>query len=276
MIVRDVEIKSIGIVENVRVQTDKHLSTLMESIKQHGLKEPIGVQKATNGEYVLVYGFRRLSAYKKLGYTNIPAVIEEDKGVGNLLITNMLENIQRRDVTPYELGRICARLLNMKLTVGEIAVRLGVNSIKIKAALTLFKKLPKHLRDKVIFMGPGKPLKEGAIPATVAFQAYKIKKTWGLSENDSTLLIEAACAEELTTRDLEVIGYLLKQGLSIKKALKEKSKYKTIRADMVVLSSELKEKVNKYKLSPAMLLRKTIVGEVTPFTAIEAGARGAK
>ena len=69
MNIKDIEIKKIKQLENIRLRIEEEdVHTLMSSIKQDGLLEPIGVAitSGSKDEYLIVYGNRRLEACRKL------------------------------------------------------------------------------------------------------------------------------------------------------------------------------------------------------------------
>ena len=72
--IRDVPIAQIIVRENVRTRGgDAEIKQLMQSIKQDGLQSPIGVNKNNGkGNFMLMYGSRRLLACTKLGWKTVP------------------------------------------------------------------------------------------------------------------------------------------------------------------------------------------------------------
>lgn len=276
MITKSIPINKIEIVENIRTSTtDPRMKSLMQSIKQHGLKEPIGVARTKEGDYVLEYGFRRLTAFKKLGYKTIPAVINPESDIANLLIVNTIENIQRKDITPAELGRICVSLRDLELTEGEIAARLDVPVLKVKYAINIYMMLPKEIRDKVSFFGPGKSAKHGKISATVAYTIIRIRATFKLSKDVLMKLAEEARKNELTTREVELVGLLLKSGMSAERAVKERSNYRIVRTDTIVMKEEAETRKKKHKVGLSELIKLAAYGRIKPFTepAVRRGGR---
>lgn len=80
------------------------LQELAKSIEKHGLLEPVGVVKNITGKYKLIYGFRRALAITKFTKINtIRAITVQDSN--NLSIIQLLENIQREDLTDYEIAK---------------------------------------------------------------------------------------------------------------------------------------------------------------------------
>ena len=85
------------------------LQELSDSIKEHGLFQPIIVKKSIKG-YELVAGERRTKAAKMAGFTKIPAIIKNftDEEMMNVAL---LENIQREDLNPIEDAEAYANIL---------------------------------------------------------------------------------------------------------------------------------------------------------------------
>ena len=76
------------------------LKELSESIKEHGVFQPIIVKKSIKG-YEIIAGERRYRASKKAGLTTIPAIIE-DFSDDEMMQISLLENLQREDLTAIE------------------------------------------------------------------------------------------------------------------------------------------------------------------------------
>ncbi|MEP1206069.1 MAG: MT-A70 family methyltransferase [Rhizobiaceae bacterium] len=85
------------IVEN-RFRVDLDIDSMVESVKEHGLLQPIGITP----DFRLVFGERRLRACQQLGYETIPALIAER----NELAEEYAENADRKPFTPFEIVQI--------------------------------------------------------------------------------------------------------------------------------------------------------------------------
>jgi ParB family transcriptional regulator, chromosome partitioning protein len=123
------------------------LQELAESIRLHGIIEPIIVKKSIHG-YELVAGERRTKAAKIAGKATIPAIIKEfsDQEMMDIAI---LENIQREDLTPLELAEGFQKYIeNSGLTQEEVAVRFGKSRSYITNLLGLLT-LPKQVREMI-------------------------------------------------------------------------------------------------------------------------------
>ena len=96
------------------------LSQLVQSVKEHGILQPLLV-RAVGGEYELVAGERRLRAAKAAGLTEVPIITKELSDLQILQIA-LLENLQREDLNPVEETEGILELLCMELDVnsGEV------------------------------------------------------------------------------------------------------------------------------------------------------------
>ena len=107
MKVKEIEVSKIESVENIRSKIDLDVSELMSSIKSYGLLQPIGLFGTGVSGYVIVWGNRRLTACKKLGWKTIPGVIldSEELSENDFILHHIVENEQRIPLSPFELGR---------------------------------------------------------------------------------------------------------------------------------------------------------------------------
>lgn len=136
------------------------LDELSESIKEHGILQPVVVRKAGK-RFELVVGERRFRAAKLAKLTEIPAIIKEltDQQMMELAI---LENLQREDLTPIEEAEAYQKLMEaLNLTQEQLAFRLGksrphiANHIRLLALPDTVRKL---ISDKELSMGHGRTL----------------------------------------------------------------------------------------------------------------------
>lgn len=96
------------------------ITELAESIKHHGIIQPITVRKLDGEEYELISGERRLRASKEAKLTSIPAYIREadDK---ELVMLALIENVWREDLNPIEIANSYQRMKSeLKLTQKEL------------------------------------------------------------------------------------------------------------------------------------------------------------
>src|SRR5690606_10725366 len=136
------------------------LNELSESIKEHGILQPVVVRK-TGKKFELVVGERRFRAAKLAKLKEIPAITKEftDQQMMELAI---LENLQREDLTPIEEAEAYQKLMEaLNLTQERLAFRLGKSRPHIANHVRLLA-LPKEVRDlisdKKLSMGHGRTL----------------------------------------------------------------------------------------------------------------------
>lgn len=112
------------------------LDDLMESIRQHGIIQPL-IVRLVDGKYELIAGERRWRASKKLGLTTVP-VIEREASDRDVLEMALIENLQREDLNPLEEAAGYVRLVKeFSLKQDEIAKRVGKSRASVANAMRL-------------------------------------------------------------------------------------------------------------------------------------------
>ena len=124
------------------------LESLAESIKTHGIVQPLLVRRQGDG-FERIAGERRWRAAKLAGLTRVPVLVK-DIADQNLLEIALIENIQREDLNPIEEAQAYKRLIeNVGLTQEALATRIGRDRSYITNYLRLLK-LPPDLQQLVI------------------------------------------------------------------------------------------------------------------------------
>ncbi len=127
---------------------DEKFNELERSIREHGVLQPVIVQKGKKG-YELVVGERRWRASKKAGLKKIPAIIREVTDTESLEIA-LIENLNRQDLNPIEEADGYARLANdLGLTQEKIAKRMGKSREAVANTIRLLK-LPRKVKEDMI------------------------------------------------------------------------------------------------------------------------------
>jgi ParB family chromosome partitioning protein len=115
---------------------DEKLNELAESIRIHGIIQPLLVREIGN-KYQLIAGERRLRAAKLVGLTEVPVVIREMTDQAMMEVA-LVENLQREDLNPIEEADAYQRLMNeFQLTQDEIAKKVGKSRPAIANTLRL-------------------------------------------------------------------------------------------------------------------------------------------
>lgn len=126
----------------------KALSELSESIRIHGILQPLAVRKTSEGRYQIIAGERRWRAARDAGISEVPVYLvdADDQTVMELAL---VENLQRQDLNPIEEAEGYRTLINQfRLTQEETAQRVGKSRPAITNAMRLLSLAP-SVRDMV-------------------------------------------------------------------------------------------------------------------------------
>ncbi len=128
--------------------TPESLVDLVDSIREHGILEPLVVAKTPAG-FQIIAGERRWRASKLAGLTHVPVIVRETSPKGMLEMA-LVENVQRVDLNPLDRAKGFERLMNeFGLTTSEIAVRIGKSVAYVSNSLRLLS-LPDALKDGLL------------------------------------------------------------------------------------------------------------------------------
>ena len=128
--------------------SDEELAELSQSISENGLIQPIIVRKSDIIGYELIAGERRLRACKRLGMTEIPAVVKEvtDQDSRKQAI---IENLQRSNLNPIEEAKAYRSLINeLAYSHEELAKAMGKSRPYISNSLRLLQ-LPQEIQTSI-------------------------------------------------------------------------------------------------------------------------------
>ncbi len=128
--------------------TPESLSELAESIRSHGVLEPLVVAKTPAG-FQIIAGERRWRASKLIGLNKVPVIIRETSPQGMLEMA-IVENVQRIDLNPLERAQAYKRLMEeFGLTNSEISERVSKSPSYISNTIRLLT-LPDALKDALM------------------------------------------------------------------------------------------------------------------------------
>ena len=176
---------------------DEALADLADSIRQHGVIQPLTVRRLSSGYYQIIAGERRWRAAKLAGLSEVPAVIIEadDRKVMEL---GLIENLQREDLNPMEeAGGYRVLMEEYGLTQEEVAQQVGKSRPAVANALRLLS-LPPSLHPL---------LEDGQLSAGHARAILSIP-----SPQLQEKLADKVVAEGLSVRQTEALAKRLAAG----------------------------------------------------------------
>ena len=206
---------------------EEKIEELADSIKEHGIIQPIMVRKAANG-YEIVAGERRWRAARKAQLKDIPCIVKELDEHENMIVA-IIENMQREDLNPLEEAKAFQQLgETFKLTQEEISKSVSRSRPYITNALRLLK-LPEEIQQLIV---------DGSITSGHA------RAIAGMKNKERQIAIARNIVEKgLSVRQVEEMAKRLEDP-------KEKDRQKQKNAQKVKTSKEIKiieeEMIKKY------------------------------
>jgi len=260
-----VKISEIVTAENVRTnKTDPGIASLMQSIKHTRLFQPIGLSLTQAGELVLLYGWRRLAACQKLSYDTIDARIFKEVEGKELIAANIIENVQRKDISTAELGRMCVKLRKeYEMTDSEIAAAISVTLNRVKNSMNLFLNVSPEEAKRIRRVG-GREHKAGDMAETTARRVLGVSKKYGMTKAVQNKLLHKARVEEMSVETISLVSKFLEKGASVTQARLQAKKMGAYSTLVFANREEVEELARKARVSVRQLLVKIIYGEHPP------------
>ena len=173
-----------------KIFDEEALKELSESIKEHGVFQPIIVKKSVKG-YNIIAGERRTKASELAGLKTVPAIVR-DFSDEEMMQVALLENLQREDLSAIEEAKAYKSIIeSLRLTQDELAKRLGKSRSHITNMLGLLR-LPLSVQDMVLY---------GKISMGHARVLSKLENSEQIED-----LANKVISENLSVRDLEAIA----------------------------------------------------------------------
>ncbi len=223
-------------VESCAAQPRKHfddeaLADLADSIREHGIIQPLTVRKLASGYYQIIAGERRWRAARLAGLSQVPAIVIEadDRKAMELAL---IENLQREDLDPIEEAEGYKTLLEgYHMTQEDIAATVGKSRPAVANALRLLaleERVRKLLVEGKLSAGHARALLP--LPAAQQFEAAQTVLAQGLNVRQTEALVKRlttekrprAISEEESTRQLHVRLAEERLGESLGRAVKIK------------------------------------------------------
>ena len=240
--IKSIPLSKITQVENSRLTyNEEEMVSLMTSMRQTGLLQPIGVTETdTKGHYRVIFGNRRFLAAKKLGWKRIDASVFKTRDFISEMIANLSENMVRGDVPFAETGRIFHQLTQEGLTIGEIAARVSIPKTRVKVCLDAFNRVPVKFRDKIV------PSHGSKKPGAISGASMTLILNQKLNSEENSKLFEAATKQELSKDQLTVIAKHIKKGLTVEEALRTVNSYRIVQLRLALKLSVVEQLLIEY------------------------------
>jgi ParB family chromosome partitioning protein len=171
-----------------RTQVDQaELEELAQSIREHGVLQPVLVSQQEDGGFALITGERRWRAARIAGLATVPAIVKEATPLASLEMA-LVENIQRRDLNPLEEALAFRQLLEEHgLTQEQLGQRIGKSRVAVTNTLRLLQ-LPDAVHEalasgsiteghaRAILMANGESRRLGVLQR-ILFQHLSVRDT---------------------------------------------------------------------------------------------------
>ncbi|MGB0348028.1 MAG: ParB/RepB/Spo0J family partition protein [Balneolaceae bacterium] len=214
---------------------EERLEELAESLKTHGLIQPITVRYIGEKRFELISGERRLRAAKLAGIPEIPAYIREADDEQSMAFA-LIENIQREDLNPLEVAMAYKRLVvEFEYTQAEVANRVGKNRTTVTNMMRLL-----HLPDFIQTALIGNEISIGHARALITIEDKKaqsaildkiIKQGWNVRQVEDAVRDLTSPSNKKTSNKKQVtnpfydeISSRLRRTFSTKVNVKPKAK----------------------------------------------------
>ncbi|ACV65024.1 parB-like partition protein [Desulfofarcimen acetoxidans DSM 771] len=206
----------------------ERLEELVQSIKEHGIVQPIVVRLTDQGVYEIIAGERRWRACKILGLNKIPAIIKNYNEI-DMTVVSLIENIQREDLNSIEEANAYKKLMEtFSLTQEDISLLISKSRSHIANILRLL-----SLPEEIKLLVTNRSITTGHAKALLALPDEETQK----------LVVEKIIANNLSVREVEkLIKDIISDNIKKQKEKPEKEKAYILMENN--LNSYLKTMVN--------------------------------
>lgn len=209
--------------------SDEAIASLANSIREHGMLQPVLVRPLNSGGYQIVAGERRWRAARMLGMDEIPVNIRELSDTEAMQIS-LIENLQRENLNPVEEALGYKELIeNYGMTQDKVAKTVGRSRSAVANAVRLL-----SLPERVLKMVENGELSAGHAKALLGFENEELLIATAVRAADGGLTVrqvERAAQKSLETEDLsnkasdkKIDNYFVEMELSLKERLGRKVK----------------------------------------------------
>jgi ParB family transcriptional regulator, chromosome partitioning protein len=170
---------------------EDELAELAQSIREHGVLQPVLVSQQRNGTFQLIAGERRWRAVQLAGLPSVPAIVKEATPQASLEMA-LVENIQRRDLNPLEEAHAFRQLIDEHgLTQEQLGQRIGKSRVAVNNTLRLL-----HLPE---------PVREGLTNGLIS-EGHARAILMANDEARRLRLLERVLADHLSVRETEALA----------------------------------------------------------------------
>jgi ParB family transcriptional regulator, chromosome partitioning protein len=170
---------------------EQELEDLADSIRAHGVLQPVLVSQQRDGTFQLITGERRWRAVQLTGMATVPAVVKEATPQASLEMA-LVENIQRRDLNPLEEAHAFRQLIEEHgMTQEQLGQRIGKSRVAVSNSLRLL-----HLPE---------PVREALASASIS-EGHARAILMANGETQRLRLLERVLAEHLSVRQTEALA----------------------------------------------------------------------
>lgn len=212
-----------------KVFDDEALNELSESIKEHGVFQPIIIRKSVKG-YNIIAGERRVKASVLAGLTKVPAIVREFSD-DEMMQVALLENLQRENLSSIEEAKAYKSIIeSLRLTQDELAKKLGKSRSHITNMLGLLR-LPLSVQDMVLYnkisMGHARVLSKlenhdqiEDLANRVLTESLSVRDLEKLTETD-TFARTVPLSKPKKSREYKIVEDAMKEKLGTKVAISD-------------------------------------------------------
>ena len=210
---------------------DAEIQTLADSIREHGLIQPITVRTIVDGRYQIVAGERRWRACKMAGVSEIPIIVRELSDEDTAKIA-LIENVQRADLNPIEEAAAYKQLIEQYGVTQEAIAKMVGKSRSVIANSVRLLNLPEEVQDMLkndeISVGHAKALAAIEDEETMIEVARKAAEGLLTVRAIERLAAELAKGEDIpeakSDADRRIINYYTEMEISLHERLGRKVK----------------------------------------------------
>ncbi|MEM3886690.1 MAG: ParB/RepB/Spo0J family partition protein [Candidatus Methanomethylicia archaeon] len=202
--VNEIDISRLVHSKNILRENFEELDELIQSIREHGLLNPL-IVRAKDGMFEIIAGHRRFEACKKLGWARIPCrIVEADDRQAYEI--SLIENVQRQTLNPIEEAKAYKKYVEEHGwgSISELAKKIGKSQEYISRRLALLN-LPEEVKEKIM---------RRRINPSIAQELTTIE-----SRETITKISEIIIGKRFTVKKVRQLVKMVREGIPVEKAI---------------------------------------------------------